>query len=396
MISFEEAYAIALDSVCPEVATESVNLRHAAGRVLAQEVVADMAMPPFNRAMVDGFACRREDLDRTLAIVEMIPTGYPPLKPIGDGECAKIMTGAPVPEGADCVFMVEHSEESADGTSVKFIGEQTADHIAPMGKDVLPKDTLLRPGHRLAPPDIAVLASMGYPEVTVACAPNVGVIATGDELVDPAEKPTPVQIRNSNAYSLCAQVEAMGCDAIFEGIARDNEKSLYEVIGGAIERNDVVLLSGGVSMGEYDLVPTILKELGVEILFDRVKIQPGKPTTFGKSDKVFCWGLPGNPVATYTIFELAVKAFLFKMMGHDYAPPMIRMPLGETFTRKAGGRKAWVPVMVSDAGTLTKIDYHGSAHINALCHAHGIIPFPEGVTEMTEGTVVELRLTRQG
>lgn len=393
MISFEEAYATALGSV-RTMGTETVELRHAAGRILAQDVVADMAMPPFNRAMVDGFACRREDLDKTLTVVETIAAGYAPKTTIEAGTCAKIMTGAPVPEGADCVFMVEHSEETDEG--VRFTAEDSGVNIAPMGKDVQPNDLLLSPGHRLAPPDIAVLASMGYPEVTVSCRPNVGVIATGDELVMPEETPTPVQIRNSNAYSLCAQVEAMGCDAVFEGIARDNEASLRNVIGGAIERNDVVLLSGGVSMGEFDLVPTILKELGVEILFDRVRIQPGKPTTFGKSDSVFCWGLPGNPVATYTIFELAVKAFLFKMMGHDYAPPMIRMPLGETFTRKAGGRKAWVPVMVSNAGTLTKIDYHGSAHINALCHAHGIIPFPEGVTEMAEGTVVELRLTRQG
>lgn len=393
MISFEEAYAIALDTV-QRVGTETVALREVAGRILAQEIVADMAMPPFDRAMVDGFACRRVDLDTKLTVVETIAAGYAPEKRIEPGTCAKIMTGAPVPEGADCVFMVEHSEELDGG--VRFVAEKTGDNIAPMGKDVQPDDTLLRPGHRLAPPDIAVLASMGYPEVTVSCRPNVGVIATGDELVTPAEKPTPVQIRNSNAYSLCAQVEAMGCVANFEGIARDTEASLREVIGGAMERNDVVLLSGGVSMGEFDLVPTILKELGVEILFDRVRIQPGKPTTFGKSDRVFCWGLPGNPVATYTIFELAVKAFLFKMMGHDYSPPMLQMRLGETFSRKAGARKAWVPVMVSDAGTLTKIPYHGSAHINALCHAHGIIPFPEGTTEMVEGTVVELRLTRQG
>lgn len=393
MISFEEAYGIALASV-RRTGIETVSLRNVAGRILAQDVVADMAMPPFDRAMVDGFACRRADLDETLTIGETVAAGYSPTKIIEAKTCASIMTGAPVPEGADCVFMVEHSQVSGDEQSVRFVGEKTNDNISPMAKDIQVGNVLLKPGHRIAPPDVAVLASMGCSEVQVYSRPNVGVIATGDELVDPSEKPTPVQIRNSNAYSLCAQVEAMGCDAVFEGIARDNENSLHEIIGAAIERNDVVLMSGGVSMGEFDLVPRILKELGIDILFDRVAIQPGKPTTFGVSDTVFCWGLPGNPVATYTIFELAVKPFLFKMMGHDYAPPTIRMPLGETFTRKSGARRAWVPVITTDNGTLIRIPYHGSAHINALCYAHGIVCFSEGETDMNEGTVVELRLTR--
>ncbi|MFP6582854.1 MAG: gephyrin-like molybdotransferase Glp [Candidatus Hydrogenedentota bacterium] len=393
MISFEEAYATALASV-RLMGAETVSLRDVVGRVLAQEIVADMAMPPFDRAMVDGFACRRADLGEPLTVGETIAAGYAPTQPITPGSCASIMTGAPIPEGADCVFMVEHSERSGDGATVRFVNETANDNIAAMGKDVQPNDSLLLPGHLLGPPDVAVLASMGYAEVEVACRPKVGVIATGDELVEPSIKPSPVQIRNSNAYSLCAQVEATGCDAIFEGIARDNEESLHAVIGGAIEVNDVVLLSGGVSMGEFDLVPTILKEKGIEILYDRVAIQPGKPTTFGKSDTVFCWGLPGNPVATYTIFELVVKAFLYKMMGHDYAPPMIRMPLGERFSRKSGGRKSWVPVVVTPGGTIKRIPYHGSAHINALCHAHGFIPFPEGETGLEVGTIVELRLTR--
>jgi molybdopterin molybdotransferase len=393
MISFEEAYSIALQSA-RRMGTEVIALRDTPGRILAEQVVVDMAMPPFDRAMVDGFACRRADLPGELSVVETVAAGYMPTKSIGAGECAKIMTGAPVPEGADCCFMVEHSESSPDGKTVRFVNEKTNDNIAVMGKDLQPNDDILDPGHRILAPDVAVLASMGYPEVEVYVRPEVGVIATGDELVEPDLTPEPAQIRNSNAYALCAQVEAMGCIANYEGIARDNDESLNEVIGRALERNDVVLMSGGVSMGEFDLVPRILKEHGIKILYDRVAVQPGKPTTFGLSDDVFCWGLPGNPVATYTIFELVVKAFLFRMMGHDYSPPTIRMPLGEEFTRKNSARTAWVPVMTTSEGTIKRIPYHGSAHINALCHAHGVMPFPEGVSEMAAGTIVELRLTR--
>jgi molybdopterin molybdotransferase len=393
MITFDEAYSIALKSARP-MGTETVKLREASERILAQDIVADMAMPPFNRAMVDGFACRREDLDLGLTIIETVAAGYVPTKSIGMGECANIMTGAPVPEGADCCFMVEHSETSKDGNTVRFVNDKTNDNIAPLGKDLQPDDVILNPGHRIFAPDIAVLASMGYDKVKVSIRPRVGVIATGDELVEPSNKPTSAQIRNSNAYSLCAQVESMGCVANYEGIARDNDDSLNEVVGRALNNNDVVLMSGGVSMGEFDLVPRIIKEHGIKILYDRVAVQPGKPTTFGLSDDVFCWGLPGNPVATYTIFELIVKAFLFHTMGHDYSPPVIRMPLDETFTRRNGGRTAWVPVMTTERATIARIPYHGSAHINALCHAHGIIPFPEGVTEMQEGMIVELRLTR--
>ena len=392
MITFDEAYRIALDSA-RRMGTEKLPLRDVCGRILAQPVVADMAMPPFNRAMVDGYACQRADLDQTLHVIETIAAGYFSENTIGSGECVQIMTGAPVPEGCDCVFMVEHSE-AVDDSHVRFVNETTNDNIAALGEDAQPDDVMLHPGHRIYPQDIAVLASMGYAEVEVARRPRVGVIATGDELVEPAETPTTAQIRNSNAYSLCAQVEAAGCIAHYEGIAYDNDESLNQVIGQALERNDVLLLSGGVSMGKFDLVPGILKEHGIEILYDRVAVQPGKPTTFGLSDQAFCWGLPGNPVATFTIFELIVKPFLYSMMGHDYAPPTLQMPLAEDFKRRSSGRTAWVPVSTTPEGRLARVNYNGSAHINALSYADGLIPFPEGYTELPEGTPVNLRLIR--
>ena len=392
MIPFDEAFDIALGAV-RRLDTEQVELAQARNRVLAQEVRADISMPPYDKAMVDGYACRRADLGTQLQVVETVAAGYAPEKAIGPGECAKIMTGAMLPEGADCVFMVEHSE-ATDGGAVRFTKEDTADNISLLGTDIAEGDVLLSAGHRIFASDVAALASMGCARPKVYKRAHVAVIATGDELVEPEIHPSPVQIRSSNGVQLCAQVEAMGCAATYIGIARDTEESLEACLKSAMDGHDVALFSGGVSMGEFDLVPGVLEKNGIRIQYDRVAIQPGKPTTFAYSDDLFCFGLPGNPVSTFVIFELLVKPFLFAMMGHTYRPPQVRMRLASTMSRRSGARKAWVPVVTTDDGRITRVDYHGSAHINALCHAEGIIAFPEGATELPEGAEVSVRLIR--
>ena len=392
MIPFDEALEIALGSA-RRLDTETVELARARDRILAQDLVADMPMPPYDKAMVDGYACRRADLDSTLQIVETLPAGYVPTKAIGPGECAKIMTGAMLPEGVDCVFMVEHSESDGEET-VRFNGEKTNDNISKIAKDIVEGDVLLSPGHRIFASDIAVLAAMGCTRPRVYKRARVAVIATGDELVEPEVQPSLSQIRSSNGVQLCAQVEAMGCPATYIGIAKDTEESLEACLESAADGHDVALFSGGVSMGELDLVPRILEKNGIKIKYDRVAIQPGKPTTFACSDDLFCFGLPGNPVSTFVIFELLVKPFLFAMMGHDYRPPQVRMRLASTMIRKSGARKAWVPVVTTDDGRIKRVDYHGSAHIKALCHAEGIVAFPEGMTELAEGTEIAVRLIR--
>ena len=392
MISFDEALEIALGSA-RRLDTETVELARARDRILAQDLLADMPMPPFDKAMVDGYACRRVDLGSDLRVVETVAAGYVPTKTIGPGECVKIMTGAMLPEGVDCVFMVEHSESDGEAT-VRFNGEKTNDNISKIAKDIAEGDVLLSPGHRILASDIAVLAAMGCTRPQVYKQARVAVIATGDELVEPEVQPSLSQIRSSNGVQLCAQVEAMGCPATYIGIAKDTEDSLEACLKSAADGHDVVLFSGGVSMGEFDLVPRILEKNGIKIQYDRVAIQPGKPTTFACSDDLFCFGLPGNPVSTFVIFELLVKPFLFAMMGHDYRPPQVRMRLASTMARKSGARKAWVPVVTTDDGRIKRVDYHGSAHINALCHAEGIIAFPEGITELAEGTEIAVRLIR--
>jgi molybdopterin molybdotransferase len=222
--------------------------------------------------------------------------------------------------------------------------------------------------------------------------PRVGILATGDELVPPTSKPGLSQIRNSNSFQLTAQVESMGAGAKNYGIAKDTDQDIDKMFKKAVEENDVVIVSGGVSMGDFDLVPGIFRQNNINLLFEKVATKPGKPTVFGVAENIYCFGLPGNPVSTFVLFELLVKPFLYKMMSYDYTPIAVNMPLAESFKRKKTERQSWIPVIITDAGMLKTIDYHGSAHINALCIADGLISISVGVAEIEEGTVIPVRL----
>lgn len=404
MLPFDEALKIVLDSA-HKLAGERVDIARAANRILAEDVESDTDMPPRDRSVFDGYACRRQDLANELKVIETIPAGMPPKKTLGPNQCAKIMTGASVPRGADCVFMVELSENPTAGT-VRFTGEKTDDNIRPKGRDIKTGQVVLRCGTRIRPQDIAVLAMVGHAEVLVARKPRVGIIATGDELVEPHAKPSPWRLRNSNGPQLAAQLESVSTAVTDYGIAKDTTGDIDGTFKEAASENDVVLVSGGVSMGDFDLVPGILKQNNIELLFEKIALKPGKPTVFGVMSRasrpriagkmpatpVYCFGLPGNPVSTFVVFELLVKPFLYKLMEHDYAPPNIRMPLGETISRKDTERRGWFPVAITDAGTLKKVEYHDSGHINALCGADGLVCMEIGVAEIHEGTIVQVRL----
>ena len=390
MLLFDEALKIVLDSA-RKLGSEYVDITQAANRILAEDVESDMDMPPRNRSVMDGYACRRQDLANELKIIERIPAGMPPKKTVGPNQCAKIMTGATVPKGADCVFMVELSENPTPET-VRFTGEKTDDNIRPKGRDIKTGQVVLQCGTRIRPQDIAVLATVGHAEVLVSEKPTVGIIATGDELVEPHSKPSPFRHRNSNSPQLAAQLESVGVVVTDYGIAKDTTGEIDGTFKEAAAENDVVLMSGGVSMGDYDLVPGILRQNNIELLFEKIALKPGKPTVFGVSEDLYCFGLPGNPVSTFVVFELLVKPFLYKLMEHNYKAPNIQMPLGETISRKDTERRGWIPIAITDTGTLKKVEYHDSGHINALCGADGLVCMDVGVAEISEGTIVQVRL----
>ena len=390
MLPFEKALKTVLDSA-RQFGSERVDIAHAVNRILAEDVTSDTDMPPFNKSAMDGYACRREDLANELTIIETIQAGASPRMAIESNQCAKIMTGAAVPQGADCVIMIEFTENPTANT-VRFAGRQTANNICLKGEDVKAGEVVLQKGSRIRPQHIAVLASVGCTQPVVSKRPRVAVLATGDELVGAASKPGPSQIRNSNGFQLMAQIESMGAVARNYGIAKDTDKAIDKKFKEAVDQSDVVIVSGGVSVGDFDLVPGIFKQNNIDLLFEKIAMKPGKPTVFGVSEKVYCFGVPGNPVSTFVLFELLVKPFLFKLMGHDYAPPAIGIPLGESIRRKKTKRQSWIPVAITDTGTLKPVEYHGSAHINALCIADGVVSIDVGVGEIEKGTIVPVRL----
>lgn len=388
MITYEEALQIVLNH-SNATGSETVSLSESTGRVLAEDVFSDIYMPPFNRSAVDGFACRKEDIRQLLEVVETVRAGVFPAKKIGPGQCTRIMTGAPVPEGADCVIMVEETEEITSD-KVRFTGEQTKTHISPFAQDVREGERVLASGTRIGPQHIAIMAAVGYINPRVAAKPKVAVISTGDEIVEPFQKPGISQIRNSNGYQLAAQIAEAGAIPYYLGIAPDCEEDTFRFITEALAESDIVLLTGGISMGTFDFVPKILERAGMEILFRTVALQPGKPTIFGIKGNKRIFGVPGNPVSCYTIFEILVKPMLWKMMGVHKPVRNLRLPLGMDYQRKRTDRMQWLPVQILD-GKVFPLEYHGSAHIFSLATADAIAAIPLGITKLYAGDLIDVR-----
>jgi molybdopterin molybdotransferase len=336
MIQFEEALAIILHhAICLE--SETVEMTASLGRVLAADVRSDMDMPPFDKTAVDGFACRRDDLTKNLRVLEVVAAGQVPSVSVGPGECTKIMTGAMVPEGADCVIMVEFTHENEDG-SIAFTGTRTANNICYLGEDVKKGEIILEKGLLIKPQHIAVLASAGCIKPEVYRKVKVGILSTGDEIVEPGEVPGAGKIRNSNAWQLMAQAEAMSVEPHYFGIAPDEEIETLSMIRKAMETCDVILLTGGISMGDFDFVPSVLQKAGFEFHFKSLAVQPGRPTLFGTArNNKFCFGLPGNPVSSFNQFELLVKPLFYKMMGCNYEAVVVKLPLATDYSRKKIG-----------------------------------------------------------
>lgn len=389
MVSFEEAVNIVTSSA-GFLSEERVSLADSLHRILFEDVVSDMDMPPFNKSAMDGFACRRKDLGNVLTIVETIRAGDDPGHTILDNQCAKIMTGGKVPEGADCVIMVEQTE-SAGEDQIRFTGLKTAENIAVRGEDIRKGAVVIEKGTRILPQHIAVLASVGAVNPRVFKRPIVAVFSTGDEIVEPHITPGGAKIRNSNGPQLTAQVLSAGAVPIYMGILPDNPDETRIAIEKALTTSNIVLVTGGVSMGDFDFVPEVLKSLGVEIVFEKVAVKPGRPTVFGRKGNVSVFGLPGNPVSCFTMFELLVKPFIDRMMGCLEMPPEIQLPIGEDYSRKKADRISWTPVSI-EQGVATPIEYHGSAHIHSLCLARGLLSMKPGVFEFKKGDSVDVRL----
>jgi molybdopterin molybdotransferase len=338
---------------------------------------------------MDGYACRAADLNQPLTIIETIPAGKEPEKTIEAGCCSQIMTGAPVPEGADTVIKVEDTEINDQG-KVVFTGKPGKSNIASKSEDVSKGDVLIDEGTIIEPQHLAVMAATGFAKPQVAVKPRLAIISTGDEIVEPDEKPGISKIRNSNSYQLIGQAIKCGAEPHYMGIARDDEFITYEIIRESLESHDIIILTGGISMGKFDFIPAVFKKLGVEVLFQTLAIQPGKPTLFGKIGKKRIFGLPGNPVSAFNTFDLLVKPYVRLSMGAEIGHHFLKLPMGTVYTRKKTDRDSFIPVRIEESKVFP-IEYHGSAHIQAITTADGFIKIPIGKEMLKAGEFIDVR-----
>ncbi|MGH9870366.1 MAG: molybdopterin molybdotransferase MoeA [Candidatus Polarisedimenticolia bacterium] len=381
---------------------EPIGLAQVRGRVLRERIVADRDLPPFTRSAMDGFALRSSDTRGApveLEVIEEIPAGRSPLKPVGPGQASRIMTGAMIPAGADAVQMVEKTGPA--GARVRILEAVSAgEHVRRAGEDLRAGSVLLEPGTLLGAAGVALLASCGRTTVSVARRPRVAILPTGDELVPPDAQPGPSQIRESNGQALAALVDEAGAVGRQLPIVADRLDALREAVSTALREDDVVLVSGGVSMGAYDLVPEALQHAGCQVMFSRVAIQPGKPLVFGTAGaegRTLVFGLPGNPVSTMVDFLVFARPALRLLMGAArWRNRHVTARLGSPLTRRAG-RQAWLPATLrhEEGGLVADlVPSMGSADLVALSRADALVILPATSQEVPAGLSVQALLLR--
>ncbi|MGO9127056.1 MAG: gephyrin-like molybdotransferase Glp [Terriglobales bacterium] len=410
VLSFEDARRTVEEHAAqlrPHHGKELVELLDGASQILAEVVPADRNYPPFPRATRDGYAVRATDLAQlpaTLQVIGEIKPGTPDVAfTLQPGEAAAIMTGAPAPPGADAVVMIEYTSRNGDRVEITK-GIAAGDNIVPTGAEAKRGDRLLVPGMRLDPAAIGVAASVGRSHLLVYSRPRVAVLSTGDELVDIDVPPAPNQIRNSNSYSLAVQIQLAGGQPVLLPIAPDEPERLRELIADGLE-TDLLLLTGGVSMGKYDLVEQALLELGAEFFFTGAQIQPGRPIVFGKipwgsnqnaepAHKYF-FGLPGNPVSTMVTFELFVRPIMEALAGMQPRKLAFLHAKLKSQVKAKPGLKRFLPAILSgefEAAEVELLSWQGSGDIAATTRANCYVVIPPDREQIAAGEWVPVLL----
>jgi len=400
MLTYEQARQTVIEKVAAKKgprATEQVRVGDALGYILAQEIKTDREYPPFNRATRDGYAVFAADIKpgTTLKCVGEIKAGDRVTKELWAETCIQIMTGAALPSGADAVVMIEHT--SRDGEQIRFErAAVTGQNFVPRGSEARAGQTLLTPGMRLGYAELALAAQVGAAELKCGQKPRVAILSTGDEIVPVDSLPGRFQIRNSNSVSLGAQVRLAGGKPILLGNAMDREDDLQSKIRRGLQE-DLLVLSGGVSMGKYDLVENVLRGMQAEFYFDAVAIRPGKPAVFAKCGETFVFGLPGNPVSTMVTFELLVTPAVDLLSGSEARPlPLFEARLGEALNEKPGVTH-FLPACVERQGTRLEVKalkWQGSGDVAALGKANGYVVVPADAEKIEAGENVAVMLRR--
>ena len=399
MIQVQEA----LDKILCQIqfkGVERVPLGQALGRVLTEDVVSRINNPPLDNSAMDGYAVIAKDIQSAtpenpvkLEMVEEIAAGYTAKGTLKPGQTMRIMTGAPIPPGADAVLMQEDTQK--DGNAILCLDKaDVAENIRRAGEDVKIGEGVIKKGTTLSPAHIGMLAVIGRSQIAVSQRPTVAILSTGDEILELDETPQGPQIFNSNGHMLAAQIKSAGGIPVYLGIAKDTEKDLMEKFEWALKA-DIVVSSGGVSVGDYDLVKSSLQKMGQDMLFWKVAMKPGKPLAFGRIGKTPIFGLPGNPVSSFVSFEQFVRPSLRKVLGcSDLSHKTVQAKLTRTINKKPG-RLHFLSSVVSWADgeyTVTPAGEQGSGILKSAANANGLLIFPLEAEEIKQGQEVAVQM----
>ena len=403
MISVEAALEIILSEIKP-LGLERTSILLTLGRVLGEDIYASVDNPPWDNSAMDGYALRASDTKGAsrakpviLRIIEDLPAGYVAKKSVKRGEAVRIMTGAPIPGGTDAVIMVEDTDKSevrSQKSEVKIFREaKIRDNIRRAGEDFKKGALVLKKGTAIRAAEVAMLATVGKPNVCVYQRPKVAVLSTGDELVEIEETPSNGKIVNSNSYAISAQIKACGAVPVQLGIARDAKKDLMDKLSYGLA-SDCILSSGGVSVGDFDFVKDVLKEMGSEMRFWKVAIKPGKPLAFGIINNKPVFGLPGNPVSAMVAFEQFVRPAILKMMGvRNIFRKSLTALLTSSLKKKAGRMHFIKAVLEEKKGQFyaTPLEGQGSGILSSMVMANSLIILPEDAEDAAKGSKVKVQ-----
>lgn len=395
MITLDEALLILDEKIgARRVETEKLPVRDAMGRFLAEDQNSLVNLPPFNKSAVDGYAVLEGDNGGEYSLEGTVPAGSPGLPTLQPGTTVKVMTGAPVPPGTDKVIKIEQAIEK-DGI-VRFENPSASSNILNKAEDVKVGDVVIEAGTRLGALEVSNLIGCGIAEVQVSRPIKIAVLATGDELVNSFDSLSTGKIMNTNGPLLCDLARKYALEVTLDEVVPDDMSILIAAIGRALAAADIVAISGGVSVGDFDFVPQAIEEYGLEIHFSRVAAKPGKPLTFATNDKNLLFGLPGNPVAVYLAFHTFILRAAAKLSGGTYEPKRFKVHLSGAYKRKSNSRMAFVPCRLTSGGQADPVPYHGSAHLAALMQADGFFEIPRGVHSLEAGAEVFVVMFTEG
>ena len=379
----------ALEIVDRAIARGSVDrrvlpVREALGQTVAVDQLSRLELPPFDKSAMDGYAILEGDRHDCYEVIETVLAGNTPTVALRPSAAVKVMTGAPVPAGTGQVIPIEHVRCRDDVIDV--IQPTTARNVCRLGEDVRVGDVILRAGTRLGPLEIANLIGCGITEVEVFRPLRLAVFSTGDEIVDDPGRLEPGKIMNTNGPMLALLARQFAMDVVIEASLPDDLQATFTAISTALDQADLVVLSGGVSVGDRDFVGTALADAGLDVHFSAVAIKPGRPLTFATRPGTAVFGLPGNPVSVYVMFHVFVRRAAARLYGGPWSPGETSLSLGREFRRRKADRVEYVPVRIDDDGSLVPVEFHGSAHLTALMEANGlmIVPLGQSIVEAGE------------